>query len=49
VLVAKSMVQASNTGKLPSGGSFYTAIRKAGNLSVDKGIRAPWLKAYGNN
>ena len=49
VLVAKSMVQASNTGKLPSGGSFYTAIRKAGNLSIDKGIRAPWLKAYGNN
>ena len=49
VLVAKSMVQASNTGKLPSGGSFYTAIRKAGNLSIDKGIRAPWLKSYGNN
>ncbi len=49
VLVAKSMVQASNTGSLPSGGSLYTAIRKAGNLSVDKGIRAPWLKSYGNN
>ena len=49
VLVAKSMVQASNTGSLPSGGSFYTALRKAGNLSIDKGIRAPWLKSYGNN
>ena len=49
VLVAKSMVQASNTGKLPSGGALYTAVRKAGNLSVDKGIRAPWLKSYGNN
>jgi hypothetical protein len=49
VLVAKSLVQASNTGKLPSGGALYTAVRKAGNLSVDKGIRAPWLKAYGNN
>ncbi len=49
LLVAKSMVQASNTGKLPSGGSFYTAIRKAGNLSIDKGIRAPWLKSYGDN
>ena len=43
------MVQASNTGSLPSGGSFYTALRKAGNLSIDKGIRAPWLKSYGNN
>ncbi len=49
VLVAKSMVQASNTGLLPSGGALYTAVRKAGNLSVDKGIRAPWLKSYGNN
>jgi pimeloyl-ACP methyl ester carboxylesterase len=49
LLVAKSMVQASNTGKLPSGGSFYTALRKAGNLSIDKGIRAPWLKSYGDN
>jgi pimeloyl-ACP methyl ester carboxylesterase len=49
LLVAKSMVQASNTGKLPSGGTFYTAIRKAGNISIDKGIRAPWLKSYGDN
>jgi pimeloyl-ACP methyl ester carboxylesterase len=49
VLVAKSLVQASNTGKLPSGGALYTAVRKAGNLSVDKGIRAPWLKSYGDN
>jgi pimeloyl-ACP methyl ester carboxylesterase len=49
VLVAKSMVQASSTGRLPSGGALYTAVRKAGNLSVDKGIRAPWLKSYGNN
>jgi len=49
VLVAKSLVQASNTGKLPSGGALYTAVRKAGNLSVDKGIRFPWLKSYGNN
>ena len=48
LLVAKSLVTASSTGKLPSGGSLYTAIRKAGNLSIDKGIRAPWLKSYGN-
>jgi len=43
------MVQASNTGKLPSGGALYTAVRKAGNLSIDKGISAPWLKFYGDN
>ena len=49
LLVANSLVQASNTGKLPTGGSFYTAIRKAGNISIDKGISAPWLKSYGDN
>jgi pimeloyl-ACP methyl ester carboxylesterase len=49
LLVAKSMVQASSTGSFPTGGPFYTAVRKAGNLSIDKGIRAPWLKFYGNN
>ena len=46
VLVAKSLVQASNTGKLPSGGPIATAARKAGNLSVDKNIYAPLLKFY---
>ena len=49
MLVAKSMVQTSSTGKLPSGGALYTAVRKAGNLSIDKGISAPWLKYYGDN
>ena len=49
VLVAKSLVQASSTGKLPSGGALNTAVRKAGNLSIDKGISIPWLKAYGDN
>jgi pimeloyl-ACP methyl ester carboxylesterase len=49
VLVAKSLVAASSTGKLPSGGALSTAVRKAGSLSVDKGIRAPWLKSYGDN
>ncbi|MBU6255692.1 MAG: hypothetical protein KGM45_05325 [Actinomycetales bacterium] len=49
LLVAKSLVTASSTGKLPAGGALYTAVRKAGNLSIDKGIRAPWLKSYGDN
>jgi len=49
LLDARSLVQASNTGKLPSGGALYTAVRKAGNISIDKGINAPWLKSYGDN
>ena len=49
LLVAKSLVQASSTGKLPSGGALNTAVRKAGNLSIDKGISVPWLKAYSDN
>jgi pimeloyl-ACP methyl ester carboxylesterase len=49
LLVAKSLVQASSTGKLPSGVSLLTAVRKAGSLSVDKNIRAPWLKSYSDN
>jgi pimeloyl-ACP methyl ester carboxylesterase len=49
VLIAKSLVQAANTGKLPSGGALYTAVRKAGNLSIDKGINIPWMKFYTDN
>jgi pimeloyl-ACP methyl ester carboxylesterase len=49
LLVAKSMVQASSTGKLPSGGALYTAVRRAGNLSIDKGISVPLLKYYTDN
>ncbi len=49
LLVAKSLVQASSTGTLPAFGPLNTALRKAGNLSVDKNIRAPWLKSYGDN
>jgi len=49
LLVARSLVQASSTGKLPSGGTLYTGIRKAGNLSIDKGISVPLLKFYTDN
>jgi len=49
LLVAKSLVHAANTGKLPSGGAMYTGVRKAGNLSIDKGIYFPWMKFYGDN
>jgi hypothetical protein len=40
------LVEASSTGKLPAFGRMLTAVRKAGSLSVDKNIRAPWLKSY---
>jgi pimeloyl-ACP methyl ester carboxylesterase len=46
LLVAKNLVTAANTGKLIEGGPLKTAVRKAGNLSLDKGIVAPYLKYY---
>ncbi len=46
ILVAKSMISASQTGKLPSGGGIVTAGRRAGNLVVDALFRAPLLKYY---
>ena len=46
VLVAKSLVSASQTGKLPSGGAIVTAGRKAGNLVIDRLFHAPLLKYY---
>jgi hypothetical protein len=49
LLVARSLVQAANTGKLPTGGALYTAVRKAGNISIDKGISVPLLKYYTDN
>jgi pimeloyl-ACP methyl ester carboxylesterase len=49
LLVARSLVQAANTGKLPSGGALNTAVRKAGNLSMDKEISVPLLKYYTDN
>jgi pimeloyl-ACP methyl ester carboxylesterase len=49
VLVAKSLVQASSTGKLPTGGPILTAARKAGNLMIDPLYEAPLLKFYGDN
>jgi pimeloyl-ACP methyl ester carboxylesterase len=49
LLVARTLVQTANTGKLPSGGALYTAVRKAGNLSMDKEISVPLLKYYTDN
>jgi pimeloyl-ACP methyl ester carboxylesterase len=49
LLVARSLVHVANTGKLPTGGALNTAVRKAGNISMDKGISAPLLKYYTDN
>jgi hypothetical protein len=49
VLVAKSLVQASSTGKIPTGGPILTAARKAGNLMIDPLYEAPLLKFYSDN
>ena len=46
ILVAKSLVSAGQTGKLPSGGPIKSAARKAGNLMIDPLFRAPLLKYY---
>jgi pimeloyl-ACP methyl ester carboxylesterase len=49
LLVARTLVQTANTGKLPTGGALYTAVRKAGSLSMDKEISVPLLKYYTDN
>ena len=46
VLVAKSLVAAGISGRLPSGGPIKSAARKAGNLMIDPFFRAPLLKYY---
>ena len=46
LVVAKSLVSAGATGKVPSGGAIVSAGRKAGNLVIDPEFRAPWLKYY---
>ncbi|MDA2962352.1 MAG: hypothetical protein O3A27_01140 [Actinomycetota bacterium] len=42
LLVAKTLVHASKTGKLP----LHSAITKAGNIYLDSQFRAPWLKYH---
>ncbi|CAB5108632.1 MAG: hypothetical protein F2954_02030 [Actinobacteria bacterium] len=46
VLVAKSLVSAGLSGKLPSGGGIVTAGRKAGNLVIDPLFQPSLLKYY---
>lgn len=46
VLVAKTLIAASISGKTPTNGAIVTAARKAGNLVIDPLLRAPLLKYY---
>jgi hypothetical protein len=45
--VAELLAYASANGKNLSGGPMLTKIRKAGNITYDRGYSAPQLKYYG--
>jgi pimeloyl-ACP methyl ester carboxylesterase len=46
--VADLLAYAADNGKNMSGGALLTKIRKAGNMTYDRGYSAPRLKYYGN-
>ena len=46
--IADLLAYASANGKNLSGGPLLTKIRKAGNMTYDRGYSAPRLKYYGN-
>jgi pimeloyl-ACP methyl ester carboxylesterase len=45
--IADLLAYAADNGKNMSGGALYTKIRKAGNMTFDRGYSAPKLKYYG--
>ena len=45
--IADLLAYAAETGKNMSGGALYTKIRKAGNMTYDRGYSAPKMKYYG--
>ena len=47
--IADLLAYASTNGKNLSGGPLLTKIRKAGNMTYDRGYSAPRLKYYGDN
>ena len=47
--IADLLAYASVNGKHLSGGPLLTKIRKAGNMTYDRGYSAPQLKYYGDN
>jgi len=46
--VADLLAYAADNGKNMSGGALLTKLRKAGNMTYDRGYSAPKLKFYGN-
>jgi hypothetical protein len=46
--VADLLAYAAANGKNLSGGPMLTKIRKAGNMTYDRGYSAPQLKYYGD-
>jgi hypothetical protein len=45
--IADLLAYAADNGKNMSGGALYTKLRKAGNMTYDRGYNAPKLKYYG--
>jgi pimeloyl-ACP methyl ester carboxylesterase len=45
--IADLLAYAAENGKNMSGGALYTKLRKAGNMTYDRGYEAPKLKYYG--
>ena len=45
--IADLLAYAAENGKNMSGGALYTKIRKAGNMTYDRGYSAPKMKYYG--
>ena len=45
--IADLLAYAADNGKNLSGGALYTKLRKAGNMTYDRGYEAPRLKYYG--
>jgi pimeloyl-ACP methyl ester carboxylesterase len=46
--IADLLAYAADNGKNMSGGALLTKLRKAGNMTYDRGYSAPKLKFYGN-
>ena len=46
--VADLLAYAADNGKNMSGGALLTKLRKAGNMTYDRGYSAPKMKFYGN-
>jgi hypothetical protein len=46
--IADLLAYAADNGVNMSGGALLTKLRKAGNMTIDRGYSAPQMKYYGN-